>query len=59
MLGYYYGWKNKLFNNFVVLHDSMFLQSKLPGLKTPQQVIFYGIFARIWGQTITRQIYYL
>ena len=52
MLGYYYGWKNKLFDTFVVLHDSMFLQSKLPVLKAPQQVIFLWHFCTYLGQTM-------
>jgi len=33
ILGYYYGWKYRWFQTFVVLHDSMFLQGPFPELK--------------------------
>ena len=52
MLGYYYGWANKPFKTFAVLHDSMFLQSKLPVLLASepdtQQVIFLWHFCSVY-----------
>ena len=34
VLGYYYGWKYRPFKKFAVIHDSMFLQGKLPDNET-------------------------
>jgi hypothetical protein len=52
VLGYYYGWKNKPFKKFVVLHDSMFLQSKLPESIAEQEVIFLWHFCTYLGQGV-------
>jgi hypothetical protein len=49
ILGYYYGWKYRPFHKYVVLHDSMFLQSKLP---ESQNTRFLWHFDTYLGQGI-------
>jgi hypothetical protein len=49
ILGYYYGWKYRPFHKYIVLHDSMFLQSKLPESQTTQ---FLWHFDKYLGQGI-------
>lgn len=48
--GYYYAWKYKPFKTFVVLHDGMFLKSKLLSLTNNQKVIFLWHFDEYLGQ---------
>lgn len=50
ILGYYYGWKYRPFKTMVVMHDCMFLQSKLPELT--QSVLFLWHFDTYLGQGI-------
>jgi hypothetical protein len=51
ILGYYYAWKYKPFESFIVLHDSMFLNYKLPKLE--QKTIFLWHFDKYLGKNIT------
>ena len=51
ILGYYYAWKYKPFQSFIVLHDSMFLNCKLPKLE--QKTIFLWHFDKYLGKNIT------
>ena len=44
ILGYHYAYKYKLFETFIVLHDSMFLNYKLP--KINQSIIFLWHFSK-------------
>lgn len=41
ILGYYYAWKYNPFKQFVVLHDSMFMQEKLPIIDTNVKFLWH------------------
>jgi hypothetical protein len=49
VLGYYYGHKMRLFNTFVVLHDSMFISCPFPSTVTNAKFVWH--FERYQGQT--------
>jgi hypothetical protein len=51
ILGYHYAWKYKPFETFIVLHDSMFLNYKLPKLE--KKIIFLWHFDKFLGKNIT------
>jgi hypothetical protein len=50
ILGYYYAWKFKPFEKFVVLHDSMFVNSKFDILPNDYEVQFLWHFDKYLGQ---------
>lgn len=50
ILGYYYAWKFKPFEKFVVLHDSMFIHSKFDIINNPYEVQFLWHFDTYLGQ---------
>ena len=50
ILGYYYGWKYRPFNKFIVMHDSMFLQQKIPCIN--QNLVFLWHFDKYLGQSV-------
>lgn len=50
VLGYYYGWKYRPFESFIVMHDSMFLQGRLPEIK--ESVLFLWHFDDYLGQGV-------
>ena len=48
LLGYYYFWKTRLFNQAVILHDSVFLQQPLPEIHDPVRFLWH--FNHNWDE---------